>query len=469
MRPERLNILHTIHDFPPRHQAGSEIYALDLGRELARRHFVTVLCAEYDGTRPHGHLTWRVHEGLPVAEIVNNWSCNSFADTYRPPVIADRIGHVLRAVQPDIIHVHSLLNLSFDLPAMAAARGVPVVATLHDYSLVCPSGGQRLHRAEEHLCEVIEADRCARCFHESAFYSQMSVARIAAYLPARGPFQRLGASTRRRFPILAGRLAAAASRAGIVPVGEAEVAERLARAHSALEHIELLVAPSESIAREFRALGVDGRKIRVSDYGTAAPNGNGGRVGGAGNSDALRVGYVGTLVWHKGVHVLIDAVRELKGEKCELKIFGSLDVFPDYAAELRGRAEGLPVQFMGSFDRSSMSRVYAGLDVLVVPSLWLENSPLVIHEAFAAGVPVVGARIGGITGLVRDGWNGLLYEPRSAAALAEALRNLVNQPERVKEFAGRLPTIKSIAEDANEWEATYCEIIERHRYHAAVS
>jgi hypothetical protein len=94
--------------------------------------------------------------------------CRSFSDTYRSPVVGNRIGHVLRAVHPDIVHVHSLLNLSFDLPAMAAERDVPVVATLHDYSLMCPSGGQRLHRAEEHLCEEIEIDRCARCFRESA-------------------------------------------------------------------------------------------------------------------------------------------------------------------------------------------------------------------------------------------------------------------------------------------------------------
>ena len=177
--------------------------------------------------------------------------------------------------------------------------------------------------------------------------------------------------------------------------------------------------------------------------------------------DTLRIGYVGTLVWHKGVHVLIDAMRLLKATRCELKIFGSLDVFPDYAADLRRRAEGLPVHFMGSFDADRAHAVYAGIDVLVVPSLWLENSPLVIHEAFAAGVPVVGARIGGIGGLLRDGWNGLLYEPRSSSALAAALRGLIDRPERVKEFAGRLPRAKSIEEDASEWEAMYVEVLER--------
>ena len=152
MPQDRLRILHAIHDFLPRHRAGSEIYALDLCKEQAERHHITVLCAEYDPLRRHGDLTWRVHDGLPVVEIANNWACDSFSDTYRSRLIGQQIGHVLEMVQPDIIHLHSLLNLSFDLPSRARALGIPVVATLHDYTLVCASGGQRLHREEQHLC-----------------------------------------------------------------------------------------------------------------------------------------------------------------------------------------------------------------------------------------------------------------------------------------------------------------------------
>src|SRR5262249_1399492 len=149
-------------------------------------------------------------------------------------------------------------------------------------------------------------------------------------------------------------------------------------------------------------------KIRVSDYGFAAlPR----RRAQTAHRGPLRIGFVGTLVWHKGPHVLLDAVRGLPGDAFQLKIFGSLDVFPDYVAELRTRAAGLPVDFMGGFAREQTAAVYDQIDVLVVPSLWLENSPLVIHEAFMAGIPVVGARIGGIADLVEDGVSGLLYDP----------------------------------------------------------
>jgi glycosyltransferase involved in cell wall biosynthesis len=95
--------------------------------------------------------------------------------------------------------------------------------------------------------------------------------------------------------------------------------------------------------------------------------------------------------------------------------------------------------------------------------LWLENSPLVIHEAFQAGVPVVCARIGGIAGLVADGLTGILYEPGSMTGLQTALRTLIERPRTVAELAANVNTrtrVKDIADDAREWEQTYAGVLE---------
>jgi glycosyltransferase involved in cell wall biosynthesis len=110
---------------------------------------------------------------------------------------------------------------------------------------------------------------------------------------------------------------------------------------------------------------------------------------------------------------------------------------------------------MGRFDRSAINDVYAAFDVLVVPSLWLENSPLVIHESFMAGVPVVGSRIGGIGGLVTHGQNGWLYDGGSPVALAATLHALIDDPVKIQDAASQVPTVKPIGLDAQEWEETY--------------
>jgi glycosyltransferase involved in cell wall biosynthesis len=463
-----VRILQAIHDFLPRHQAGSEIYAFELCRALTAAHDVTVLCADYDPSRRHGHVAWRVQQGVPVVDIANNWVCASFEETYRPPLVGERIAAIFRAVQPDIVHIHNLLNLSFDLPAMARARGVPVVATLHDYALVCPSGGQRIHRAGQHVCHVIDTERCARCFRESPFHAQTSFGRLAALTRAPSAMQRAAVALSRRFPGVTGRFVRAARHAAPLPLTRADIDARLAAARRVFDEVDLFVAPSPSMAEEFRQLGMPASKLRVSDYGFV-PLRRQVRPGRDGARGPLRIGYVGTLVWHKGVHVLLDAIRGLPAADYDVRVFGNPDVFPDYTADLRARAAGLPVTFMGAFDRARVAGVYAQMDVLVVPSLWLENSPLVIHEAQMAGVPVIGARMGGIADLIDDGRTGLLYEATSAASLEAALRRLVTDRALVAALAAAAPAVKSIAQDAREWSAVYADVLRRRAHDGRVA
>ena len=450
-----MRILHAIHDFLPRHRAGSEIYAAELCRELGARHHVTLLCAEYDPSRAHGHLTWREHDGLPVVEMVNNWIAASLADTYASPLLTARIGQVLDAVEPEIVHAHSFLNLSYEMAALAQARRIPIVATLHDYTLVCPAGGQRLHRAESHVCHTIDTARCVRCFQQSPFYTQMAVGRAAAVVASSGLLQRLVGTARRLSPGLVQTAARSAAGVRRIPVVEADVAARLAHARRLFDQVDLFVAPSPSIADEFTKLGLDPKRIKVSDYGfRPAP-----RRPRAPRQGPLQIGFVGTLVSHKGVHVLIEAVRQLDPSSYELVLYGDPNTFPEYVAELRKLAEGAPVHFKGGFDSTATSDIYGQFDVLVVPSLWLENSPLVIHEAFQAGVPVVGSRMGGTVDLIRHGEWGLLYDADSPDALAGALRSIVADRRVLDAWAARLPRVKSIEEDAREWEATYQQLV----------
>jgi glycosyltransferase involved in cell wall biosynthesis len=309
-----------------------------------------------------------------------------------------------------------------------------VVGTLHDYTLVCPSGGQRVHVPEQHVCREIDPVRCARCF---------------GALPLRQPlgWTGPGASALR----LAARLLGRPS--GAPAPRPADVAERLRAATGVLDSFDVLVAPSSSLAEEFRRFGAPAARLRVSDYGFQPLGGSTLPSLGA----WLRIGYVGTPIWHKGLHVLLDAVRRLPLERFRLDVWGDLDVAPAYVRGLRRQASGLPVRFRGGFDHDRVAAVFASMDVLVVPSLWLENSPLVVHEAFQAGVPVVAARTGGLAELVEDGTSGLLYDPTDTKALAAALMRLVQEPGLLERLAASRPPVKSIDRDALEWDAVYAE------------
>ncbi len=453
MATRRMRILHAIHDFLPRHRAGSEIYAFELCRELSRSHEVAVLCAEYDPSREHGSLTERTCDGLPVLELVNNWEFREFAETYSSPLLRGVLEDALAAFEPDVLHVHSMLNLSLELPKLARARGIPCVATLHDYTLVCPSGGQRVHLSDRHVCRTIDPERCARCFPESPFYAQMACHRAARLAGASPALLGLADVVRRRAPRVFSSLQRFAGLPA-APVTAEDIRRRLTAVRRMTEDVDLFVAPSEALALEYENLGIPAGKLKVSDYGFVPL-----RVVRRAGDGRLRIGFVGTLAWHKGAHVLVEAVKKLPPEAFEVLVHGDPAVAPAYSAELERMAEHLPVRFLGGFDGTRVADVYAGLDVLVVSSLWPENSPLVIHEAFQAGVPVVGARRGGIPGLVTDGRNGLLYDADSPTDLAAALRRLLDDPTLLASFASNLPAVKSIVDDAAEWESVYESVL----------
>ena len=453
-----MNILHAIQDFLPHHRAGSEIYAFELCRALSvRGHELQVLCAEYDESRAHGSLLRRTHEGLPVIELVNNWAFSGFEESYQSPRINKALGTVLDDIKPDVLHIHSLLNLSFDLPALARERGIPSVATLHDFTLVCPSGGQRVHLAEEHLCIDIDRERCARCFPQTHFYKQMSRNRQHADTP---PQRSLVDRLRRSMPrLLRGDANSDSSddSSAVIGVSSKDIKRRLAKLRRVYETVDLFVAPSQALADDYRRFGMPTDRIRVSDYGFVPLE----RCDRSRSDEKLRIGFVGTLIWHKGAHILVEAARSLPAGRFELLIFGDPMVIPDYGASVQKQAEGLPIQFRGSFAGDDAAAVYSQIDVLVVPSLWPENSPLVIHEAFMAGVPVVGSSLGGTPGLVTHEENGLIYDAYSARDLAAALQSLIDDPERLRRFAESLPAVKSIDVDAEEWESVYREVLER--------
>jgi len=446
---KRLRLLHAIHDFLPRHQAGSEIYAYELAREQARRHDVFVVAAEYDPAVAHGTIRWRAYDGLPVIEIVNNWEFAGFDETYSSARVNRQFEHVLDATEPDVLHVHNLLNLSFDVPRLARERGIPVVATLHDYTLVCPSGGQRLHIADEHVCASIDTDRCSRCFSESPFGARFAAGRVQRQF-RRVPVLKWAAAVTRQVPGLS-RQAVAVGAGRPTP---ADMQRRLAYSRHVFDSFDRCVAPSAALADEYIRLGLPRERVEVSDYGFRTFPGPA-----RSQSDVVRFGFVGTLVWHKGAHQFLDALALIRGP-FRATLFGDPAVSPAYTADLRRRLDGLPARLAGPFDRTRASEIYADIDVLVVPSLWPENSPLVIHEAFMYGAAVVASRMGGIPELVTDGVNGFLFNPTDASALAATLQRFVDDPALGSRMATRAPRVKPIDEDACEWEGRYQAVTE---------
>jgi glycosyltransferase involved in cell wall biosynthesis len=177
----------------------------------------------------------------------------------------------------------------------------------------------------------------------------------------------------------------------------------------------------------------------------------------------VRFTYLGALAWQKGVHVVVEAFRGIPAEKAVLRVYGDPTVFPECVAYLRQLADSTNTFFEGLIPNEEVGRVLAETDVVVVPSLWYENSPVVIQEAIAAGVPVIASNLGALAEKVRPGINGWLCPPGEVQAWRACIQMLLENPSWRQELRmGEIQTM-SIEEHASRLEHIYSSLSPVHR------
>jgi glycosyltransferase involved in cell wall biosynthesis len=383
-----------------------------------------------------------------VTEVVSVHPRGTLEATYADPGLEAPLRQAVAEARPDCVHVQHLINLSGSLLAASRAAGARVVFTLHDYWLSCPRDGLRM-REDLGLCREVDHAVCARCLETSPYLVPAVQRGVAGAVRGLGLGRWL-----HRLHAGAPRLTQAALRvlrhASPSPAaGLPEALRRRARAlQAALDHVDLFLAPTAFARDRAVEFGVPAARTRVLPLGVlrsaARPRPAGPRP---------RIGYVGSLLPHKGVHVLVGAFRGLERPEARLQIHGSETVHPEYARRLRSAAAGDPrIAFHGPFREAEQERVFAGIDALAVPSLWWENSPLTVLEALGAGRPVVASRTGGVPELVGED-AGVLVPPGEEGALREAL-DAVSSGSVLGQARGPL-ALATAAEHAAELEAAY--------------
>lgn len=414
-----MRILEVIHDYLPLHAAGSEIYTAHLARALVDAgHDVAVFTCEERRDLPQFELTEREHDGVPVFEAIYNRIYHDLSEQWDDPVMARVFDGVLERWQPDLVHVQGLQFVGgVSALKAAAARGIRIVMTLHEYWWLCPRAGL-MYDPDGRACTSVSPVDCARCVDV--------------------------------FPIDRERWSDAAHGGSHAALGDrrwfARALEGRARDMAgAVELVHRFIAPSRFLGERFVACGFPRDRVVVADYGFPTPP----RVGRRPPARPLRAGYVGTLSDYKGVEVFARAVAAsgLGPDALQATVHGHLDWFPDVAERLRALAGSAPALVLaGPFEPARREEVFAGLDLLVVPSLWWENSPLTIHEAFQRGIPVLASDRGGMAELLERG-GGRTFPPGDSGALAALLVEFAEDPARLSPLAASIPPVRTLAED----------------------
>jgi len=307
---------------------------------------------------------------------------------------------ILEDMQPDIVHFHDLSYTGASLIGIAHDRGIRTVVTLHDYWFFCPRSF--LIRRDFELCHGPNGGaNCISCigstsdtwnnmlmehFQRSAFMKSMLVDKTDKVL-----------------------LVSDSMRDIVTRHGVAE--HKLECIHPALDDPAVPYRPQS-------------------------------------DPDAIRIGYIGAVSPHKGLHVLLEAMRQLRSDRFHLSVYGGLDTL--YQTSLLRITKDLnTVKFHGTYREEQLDEIFASMDVLVVPSVCRETGPLVVQEALRRKVPVIGSNIGGIPEYVTSEY-GALFDAGNVHQLAQLLEQIIQSPELVSQWRARIPHLDKVDDFARQ-------------------
>jgi glycosyltransferase involved in cell wall biosynthesis len=423
--------------FHPDPVGGTEVYVESLARALLQRGVAALIAA------PGSRSDHYEHEGLPVTRFGVQPSVRNIQELYGhgDAQAAAAFGHILDEERPDILHLHAITRaVSLRLVREAEARGIAVVLTYHTPTVSCQRG--TLMRWGREVCDGrLDRRTCSACSLQG-----LGLARVAGQVLAHVPpvvgraLGRVGAS---------GGVWTALRTSGLIERQQATVRALFAEVHQ-------LVALCDWTRDVLLRNGVPAEKITVSRHGVAHAGGTLAKGRPGASSKPLRVAFLGRLDPTKGPDTLICALRALSGRSVAADLYGiaELSGAGRYLAELRRLAGGDPSnRLLPALPHEEMLQCLPSYHVVAVPSRWLETGPLVVLEAFAAGVPVIGSRLGGIAELIRDGIDGMLVEAESVAAWTEAIRRLDEDRamlERLRRGVRPPRTMDDVADDMME-------------------
>ena len=386
-----MKVLYVAHNHPTLHPGGAEAYALELYEGMRATPGVEpVLLARIGSNVARQRVA---HPGTPFGAVNDDPNqyfvftetehFDFFTLTSRDKALySQHLTNFLLAQRPDVVHLQHTHFIGVDLLSQIR-RVLPeakIVYTLHEFLPICHRDGQMVRTFSSELCGESSPRRCHECFpqiSEQSFFLR----------------------------------------------------ERFVKGH--FENVDLFLAPSAQLMDKYLRWGIEPERIEVEEYGRLAPAV---RAPAPSQSKApTNIGFFGQLSRFKGAEVMLDAMALLAedcdahlwlhGANLELQTQEFQDEFAARHATLKDR-----ITFRGSYDHAELPGLMAELHWVLVPSIWWENSPLVIQEAFFHRRPIICSDVGGMAEKVRDGVDGIHFRRNDAFSLARTIETATANP-----------------------------------------
>ena len=385
----QLRVLVVSHSHPKISKGGAEIAAFQLFQSLTKLRDCEAWflgCQRGGAAERVGTVFTQPFSAREYLYAASDFDWFKFAN--RDSRFPAQFVELLATLRPDVVHFHHFAQLGMECfrHVRRALPNTAIVLTLHEFLAICNHYGQMVTKGHESLCDEASPLRCHACFPEidpSDFF------------------------LRRKY------------------------------AESFFADVDEFVSPSHFLANRFVAWGLPAARTTVIENVIAHPLARTpARVEPYGGP--LRVGFFGQVSRLKGIDVLFDAAALLAQEDSNDVVFDVHGDYrnqpPEYREAFLKRLAGVghTVRYRGPYDLHRVDALMQQTDVTIIPSIWWENSPVVIQEAFRNRRPVVCSDIGGMAEKVRDGLDGWHFQAGSAWSLADLLKRLAAHRELVE-------------------------------------
>ncbi len=412
-----MKILLGVHQFFPHHYTGTERYVLNLAKQLQRMgHFVKVLTYSVldhkgfsEGYSPGLLSKEYVYEGIPVIVLMHrdkrddHMFCFDLIDME----LYTEVKHIFEQGNFDVYHCAHPFRISASIKA-ARDAGVKVVFMVTDYWMMCPRG--IMLRTDNERCQGPDKGRnCLKhCFSH---------------------------------------------------ISEESMQKRVSESHTLVDYCDCLLSPSQFLISLFDRAGFipDDRFIlsrhgfdyeKKKKYFFREPN------------NVITFGYIGTVQYHKGVHVMVEGFKKNRHKDIRLQVWGGCFHEIDYQERLLKMVDGdSRIEFKGYYNFNDIESILETIDMVVVPSIWYENAPLTITTSLAYGIPVITSDIGGMKEAIKDGHNGLTFKAGDPADLSTRINALAENPGLLAEFRKKIQYPIRVEEEAFNTELIYKQIL----------
>jgi glycosyltransferase involved in cell wall biosynthesis len=442
-----MKILQVVHDFLPKAIGGTQIYTYSLSKELSKQHEIYLFFRDIEVDKDK-FIKKGYFDGLPFLAVNPNKYFKNFPyfnlirhGSYffsNNKKIDGIFKDLIDEFKPDVVHFQHLIGFSPNLIKIVHEKKIPIVFTVHDYWLLCP----KAHLIDNNLniCNITrDKFKCIKCLWNDELYrfKKNKISQPITYIEIPKNLIKIILNYLKRLYMIF----------YIFYIRPRAICEIIRKS-------DLFISPSYKLKNKLIEYGIPKNKIIYLDLGIddiifdnvkKTP------------SKKIRFAFIGSAMSYKGINVLIESFTNIKD--AFLYIYGI--VSEEDKKKYMKLIKNNNINFMGGFKHGEISEIFSKIDILIVPSICMENSPLTIKEAFAYRTPVIASNIGGLSEMVQDGKTGLLFKMGNSRDLFEKIRYFIDNPYEVGRMSKEIRRVKTIKEHVVEMNNVYKNLIEK--------